>query len=72
MSQTGSAAMRLAMELDASMKLLAQMVPQLGPWAEQATAQLRQQLGSALTQGQVPTTPEPAENTEFPGGQGRL
>lgn len=64
--------MRLAMELDASMKLLAQMVPTLAPWAEMATAQLRRQMGEALTGGGIPTDPEPQENTEFPGGQGRL
>lgn len=64
--------MRLAMELDASMKLLAQMVPQLAPWAEHATAQLRQQMGQALTQGGIPTGAEAPENREFPGGQGRL
>ena len=72
MSQTGNAAMRLAMEVDASMKLLAQMVPQLGPWAEMATSQLRSQLGAALSAGSVPTGAEPSENAQFPGGEGRL
>jgi hypothetical protein len=71
-NQAGNAAMRLAMELDASMKLLAQMVPQLGPWAEMATSQLRDQLGQALMNGDVPTGAEPTENAMFPGGQGRL
>jgi hypothetical protein len=72
MSQTGNAAMRLGMEIDASMKLLAQMVPQLSPWAEMATSQLRSQLGQALTNGGLPTGAEPTENSQFPGGQGRL
>ena len=71
-NQMGNAAMRLAMELDAYMKLLAQMVPQLGPWAEQATSQLRAQLGQALMGGDGPTGAEPSENSMFPGGQGRL
>lgn len=72
LSQTGGAAMRLAMELDASMKLLAQMVPALAPWAENATMELRMQMGKALTQGGVPTGPEPPANDSFPDGRGRL
>ncbi len=72
MSQTGAAATRIAMELDASMKVLAQMVPQLAPWAEMATSQLREQLGAALNSGELRTSPESAENRDFPGGQGLL
>ena len=70
--QTGAAATRIAMELDASMKVLAQMVPQLAPWAEQSTAQLREQLGALLNNGDLQTSPEPDENRSFPGGRGLL
>lgn len=72
LSQTGNAAIRVAMELDASMKVLAQMVPQLASWAEQATSQLRSQLGAILNNGDLPTGAEPSENHQFPGGQGLL
>ena len=72
MGQTGSAATRIAMEIDSSMKVLAQMVPQLAPWAESATAQLREQLGALLNNGGLPTSPEPQENAQFPGGHGLL
>ena len=70
--QTGAAATRIAMELDNSMKVLAQMVPQLAPWAEQSAAQLREQLGNLLNSGDLETSPEPNENREFPGGRGLL
>jgi len=72
MNQTGQAAMRIAMELDMSMKVLAQMVPALAPWAEQATSQLRAQLSSAINSGGMPTGAEPPENSQFPGGEGLL
>lgn len=72
LGQTGNAAMRMAMEIDASIKLLAQLVPQLGPWAEQTTTQLRTQLGQALQAGNVPTSAEPRDNAGFPTGEGNL
>lgn len=72
MGQTGNAAIQLSMEIDASIKLIAQMVPALGPWAEQVTAQLRTQLGEALQGGQLSTSPEPRDGSAFPTGEGNL
>lgn len=71
-AQIGGAAVRMAMEIDQAIKLLAQAVPVLAPWAARVTTELRIQLGQALASGGVPTSPEPSDNSAFPDGSGRL
>lgn len=69
--QIGGAAVRMALEIDQALKLLAQTIPQLGPWVEKTTMELRNQIGQAL-QGGVGTSPMPQGNDQFPGGMGNL
>ena len=73
MSQMGGAAIRLSMEIDQALKLLAQTVPQLAPWVEQTVLGLRMQLATVL-QGGMSASPEPVqrEQMSFPDGGGRL
>lgn len=66
-SQTSGALVRLAMEIDQALKLLAQAAPQLASWVDQTTQQLRQQVGVAISSG-VPTNATPAGQGNFPGG----
>ncbi len=72
MSQIGESAVRMGAEIDQALKLLAQAIPQLAPWVEKTTFELRYQIGTALQSGNVPTSPEPAQNEQFPDGTGRL
>lgn len=66
-SQTSGALVRLAMEIDQALKLLAQAAPQLAGWVDQTTQQLRQQVGVAISSG-VPTNGAPSGQGNFPGG----
>lgn len=62
------------MEIDQALKVLAQQIPSLLPWAEKTTLELRAQLGQALNAGAMPTSPVPAgrDAQAFPDGGGRL
>jgi hypothetical protein len=60
------------MEIDQTLKLLAQAIPVMAPWVEKTVMELRTQLGQALAMGAVPTNPEPQDNAAFPTGTGRL
>ena len=66
-SQTSGALVRLAMEIDQALKLLAQAAPQLAGWVDQTTQQLRSQIGVALQSG-VPSSAQPNGVGNFPGG----
>ena len=72
--QIGGAAVRMGMEIDQALKLLAQAIPSLGPWVEKTVLELRTQIGNALNSGGVPTGPAPGgnDNQSFPGGRGNL
>lgn len=71
-NQIGGAAVRMALEIDQALKLLAQSVPSLGPWVEKTCQDLRSQIGAALNAGSVPVNPTPQDNARFPGGGGNL
>ena len=71
-NQIGGAAVRMALEIDQSLKLLAQAVPTLGPWVEKTVMELRQQVGTALNSGQVPTNPQPSGTPSMPDGSQNL
>jgi hypothetical protein len=71
-NQIGGAAVRMALEIDQALKLLAQAVPTLGPWVEKTAQELRAQIGAALNAGAVPVSPQPQDNARFPGGGGNL
>lgn len=71
-SQLGGAAVRMGLEIDQALKMLARAVPALAPWAARVTTELRMQLGQALANGGAPTSPEPMDNAVFPDGSGRL
>jgi hypothetical protein len=62
----------MALELDQSLKLLAQAVPSIGPWVEKTVMELRQQIGNALNSGQVPTNPSPQGARSMPDGSQNL
>jgi hypothetical protein len=66
--QIGGAAVRMALEIDQALKTLAQSVPSLGPWVEKTVGELRQQIGNALNQGQVPTSAAPGGSKAMPDG----
>ncbi len=66
-TQTSGALVRLAMEIDQALKLLAQAAPQLAPWVDQTTQQLRSQVGIAISQG-TSTNAQPTGTGNFPGG----
>lgn len=66
-SQTSSALVRLAMEIDQALKLLAQAAPQLAAWVDQTTQQLRSQVGVAISSG-IPGSAQPSGVGNFPGG----
>jgi len=70
-SQIGNAALRMGMEIDQALKLLAQTLPMLGPWVMETVQELHEQLGLALSAGPV-TSPEPMDNERFPTGGGNL
>lgn len=70
-SQTSGALVRLAMEIDQALKLLAQAAPQLAPWVDQTTQQLRSQVGVAISQGGS-TNAQPNGVGNFPGGGSNL
>ena len=72
MSQIAESAVRMGSEIDQALKLLAQAIPQLSPWVEKTTMELRYQLGTALNSGAMPTNPAPADQERFPDGSGRL
>lgn len=72
MSQVSESAVRMSAEIDQALKLLAQAIPQLAPWVEQVTNDLRMQVGQALQGGAVPTDPSMQDNSRFPDGGGRL
>lgn len=74
MSQISSAAVRMAMEIDQAIKVLAQQVPTLLPWAARATVELRTLLSQAMNSGAIPTSAMPASGdpAAFPDGSGRL
>jgi len=69
--QISEKAIQVAYEIDMAIKLLAQMVPQLGPWAMTVLPELHQQLGQALAAG-APASPEPQGNAAMPDGGGNL
>lgn len=70
-TQTSGALVRLAMEIDQALKLLAQAAPQLAPWVDQTTQQLRSQVGIAISQG-ASTNAQPSGVGNFPGGGANL
>ena len=72
MSQVSESAVRMSAEIDQALKLLAQAIPQLAPWVEKTTMELRFQVGTALQGGAVPTNPAATDNQSFPDGGGRL
>ena len=72
MSQISETAVRMGAEIDQALKLLAQAIPQLAPWVEKTVMELRFQIGTALQAGNVPTSPVPADQEQFPDGGGRL
>jgi hypothetical protein len=69
--QIGAGAMKMALEIDQALKLLAQAVPQMGPWVEQTVMTLRQQVGNAMQQG-IATSPVPSGAPMMPDGGNRL
>jgi hypothetical protein len=71
MNQINEKAIQVAYEIDMALKLLAQMVPQLGPWVMTVLPELHMQLGQALAVG-APTSPEPQDNAVMPDGGGNL
>ncbi len=71
-SQISDSVVRMGAEIDQAIKLLAQALPQLAPWAEKVTGELRSQIGAALQGGAVPTSPVPEDNQRFPDGGARL
>jgi len=71
MNQINEKAIQVAYEIDMAIKLLAQMVPQLGPWAMTVLPELHQQLGMALAAG-APASPEPQGNSLMPDGSANL
>lgn len=74
MSQISSAAVRMAMEIDQALKVLAQQIPALLPWVQRTTIDLRTQLGQALNAGAVPTSAQSSgmDASQFPDGGGQL
>lgn len=72
MSQISESAVRMGAEIDQALKLLAQAIPQLAPWVEKTTLELRYQIGAALQSGAVPTDPTAGGKESFPDGLGRL
>ncbi len=72
MSQISESTVRMGAEIDQALKLLAQALPVLAPWVEKTVMELRFQIGTALQSGQVPTSPAPADNQQFPDGGGRM
>jgi len=72
MSQISESVVRMSAEIDQSLKLLAQAIPQIAPWVEKTVLELRFQIGTALQSGAAPTNPTPADNTAFPDGGARL
>lgn len=72
MSQVSESAVRMSAEIDQALKLLAQAIPQLAPWVEQVTNDLRVQVGMALQGGAVPTDPSMQDSARFPDGSGRI
>ena len=64
-AQVASGVVRMAMEIDQALKVLAQAAPQLGPWVMKTAMELRQQVGQAL-QGNLSSQAAPDAN--FPGG----
>jgi len=70
-SQTSGALVRLAMEIDQALKLLAQAAPQLSAWVDQTTQQLRSQVGVAISSG-IPSSATPNGTGNFPGGGSNL
>lgn len=74
MSQISSSAVRMAMEIDQALKVLAQQIPALLPWVERTTIDLRTQLGQALNAGAIPTSAmsSGADASAFPDGGGQL
>lgn len=73
MSQISSAAVRMAMEIDQALKVLAQQMPTMLPWVEQVTTELRMQVSQAISSGAIPTAAVPGGNmASFPDGSGQL
>jgi hypothetical protein len=72
MSQISESAVRMGSEIDQALKLLAQAIPQLAPWVEQTTMELRYQIGMALQGGAIPTNPTPDDSQSMPDGTGRM
>ena len=70
-SQISGALVRLGMEIDQALKLLAQAAPQLSGWVDATTQELRAQIGLALQSG-VPTSAAPQGQGNFPGGGSNL
>lgn len=72
MSQISESVVRMGAEIDQALKLLAQSLPQLAPWVEKTTMELRYQIGTAINSSAVPTSPTPEDSQRFPDGGGRL
>lgn len=70
-SQLMDKAIQIAYEVQMALKLLAQAVPQLGPWVMQVVPELQQQLSAALASG-VSASPTPFGNSKMPDGSGNL
>jgi len=66
--QINASAIRMAMEIDHAMKLLAQAVPSLGPWVAKTTMELKAQLGQVLNAPPMMSGPD----ASFPDGSSRL
>ena len=73
-SQISGSVMKLAMEIDQALKLLAQAVPTMAGFVEQTVAALHAQIAQSLQSGAVSASPAPPQQEQpmFPGGQGRL
>ena len=71
MGQMATLAVRAAMEVDMSLKQLAQVAPMMTPWIMQVSEQLKMQVAQAMGAGGVPAMPAGAAS-QFPDGTGRL
>lgn len=69
-AQLGGAAVRMGLEIDQALKLLAQALPGIAPWVEKTVMELRQQMGTAMQAG-APTNPTPS-GAQMPDGSHNL
>jgi hypothetical protein len=73
-SQIGGSVLKLAMEIDQALKLLAQAVPTMASFVESTVSALHAQIAQSLQSGAVSASPAPPQKEQqmFPGGEGRL